>query len=209
MIDFGDSVFYYLAIAIAARDHANSCHFINKFRYDNLVIAPANSSRGRWKEFIVKPGKSGQVTDSNGGKNNYDVEFIAKLRRGSLVKIDILIGTYRFDNPWTGPSTMTSLDRYNALLGPDYVNSVPYWGVYAPPGTEVSSSRLFDNKNNRKGCIAGNINKSGLLPYDDLLLSKMPYAAIIPGQPVANIKAINATDWNFWASPDPDPGLFN
>ena len=186
-------------------------NFINTFRYDDLVIAPANSSKSRWKTFVVKPGKTGQVTDSNGGKNNYDVEFTAALRRGSLTKHDKIIGTFRFDNPWMGAPYMTALDKYNALLGPNYVNRVPYWGNYAPPGYIVKPIDLIYNNGRISGCIAGNINKSGLVPgVESTLLSKMPYTAFIPGQPCAEIKFISTTEeWTFWASPDPNPGLFN
>ena len=198
-------------------------NFINQIKDSDLVIAPANSSKGRWKTFTVKPGKTGQITDSNGGRNNYDVEFTATLRQGALVKNDKLIGTYRFDNPWMqSGSNMSALDKYVGMSGAYglgrnngiNIDNVTYYGAYIKPDRVNISYGTKDDQ----GYTAGKINTNGLSqgpyskqPFGDYF-SKLPFTAFLPGEPVANIKRTTSSEYseyNFWASPAPNPGLFN
>ena len=195
---------YEVCIFLVAK--STRVNFVNQSKYDDLVIAPTNSSKGRWKSFTLKPGKAGQVTDSNGGAGNYDVEFTANFQH-QKPKQDVLIGTFSFDNPNAWPSSVRALDRYTAFqMGYPYQsNGTKYYGMYSDPKAE-------NWRNLGTGLIVGNINTNGLLRgTSSSYYSRMPYTAFIPNQPVANIaftKDDTYKEWTFWASYDPNPGLF-
>ena len=103
---------------------------------------------------------------------------------------------------------MASTDRYIGFVRPTKIGNVKYLGSYI--GSTIVPGR-------GEGYIAGSINTKGLAKKDDInkaggdYFSRMPYTAFVPGEPVANIKYLKGNDvrYNFWASLDPNPGLFN